>query len=166
MLPLLLLSGCGTSQHAWQVDKWGPAEAEVRTLTDLDIKDVELPKRITGNKEPGDEARWLKEWPVLFANELVDGLNREGSDYGLATRGVRKSGPYVFEFKVDTLSVGGSAYSSGSINGVAEIKKADGTLVVRLFGAWASMRGMGEPDVEVWLDDMGMQLARWIYLQR
>lgn len=161
-----VLAGCGHTQHAWQVDKWGPAEVDVRELRDIEVRDVALPTRITGSKSAGDEARWQREWPRLFADELAEGLSRECDDLGSTARGVRRPAPFVLELKLDALSVGGSAYSNGSVSGIGEIKRADGTLVVRLFASWASGRGLGEPDVEIWLDDMGMQLARWIYAQR
>lgn len=161
VLPLLL-AGCATSQHAWTVDAWGEAENDVRRLGEVEVKEAALPERILGDKTPAEEAQWQKQWPALFAEELCDGLNKEAPDLGVAARGVRKSAPHMLTLNVDTLNVGGSAWSHGSVSGTAELKRADGTLVVRVLFSWSEQRGMGEPDVEVWLDSLGMQLARWL----
>lgn len=166
ILPLLFLVGCGHIQHGWQLDAWGPAEADVRDLGAVEIKNVEMPKRILGDKEPGEEAVWLRTWPVVAADELADGLSREAEDLGLGARGTRKTGPHVLALVIDSLGVGGSAYSNGQLSGRAVLTRQDGTVVATLFTSWAEGRGMGEPDIEYWFDHLGMQFARWLKEQR
>lgn len=166
MLCLTLLVGCASSQHAWSVEAWGEAENDVRSLGEIEVKDAVLPKRILGDKTPAEEAEWQKRWPALFADELCDGLNKEAGDQGVKAAGVRKPAPHTLVLKPDSLNVGGSAWSHGSVSGTAEITRADGKLVVRLLFSWSETRGAGEPDVEVWLDNLGMQFARWLALHK
>lgn len=166
LMPFLFLVGCGHTQHGWQLDQWGPAQADVRELHEIEIKDVEMPKRILGDKEPGEEARWLREWPAMAADEMAQSLSREADDLGIAARGTRKAGPHVLQLTVDVIGVGGSAYSNGQVTGHAVLARQDGTVVATLFCSWAEGRGMGDPDAEFWFSHLGMQLARWLHEQR
>ena len=160
----LLLMGCG-SQRTWTVEKWGPAEGDLRSLHEVEVRNFELPEKILGSQKPGDSEQWHKEWPAEIADSFADMATEESEDHKLTARFIRaQPARHIMTYKIELLDIG-SSYGHRVMSGIATITRADGTVVVVLRGHNAQGRGW-TPSPKGQASDMGKEFAEFLHSQR
>jgi hypothetical protein len=153
----------------------GPAYAEASVLTQIAILPAKLPAVIDGEFTPAQEAAWRKDWPVLAAQLIADGLTTRTD--GVVTGTVAETQPktgYYMKLEINFLDVGDVRQGEGNTPGTRGcflaahgviINAATGQLVAdvkfREGSGWAS-----KVQFEVLTARAGSSLGDWFKARR
>lgn len=85
----------------------GPAYAEASVLSQIVILPVKLPEAIQGEFSSSDEAGWRRDWPMVAAQLVADGLTKRTAGLVTGTAGQSKVVPgYYMQLEITFLDVG------------------------------------------------------------
>jgi hypothetical protein len=153
----------------------GPAYAEASVLTQITIIQATLPNVIEGEFSATEEAAWRKDWPILAAQLVADGLTTRTD--GVVTGSVASTQPrtgYYMTLEITQIDVGdvrpstddkpdlrgsslaahGFIYNASTGQLVADVKFREGS-------GWT-----GNNQFEVFMARAGSSLGDWFKARR
>jgi hypothetical protein len=166
---LLLVGACSVSIH----NRAGPAYGEAGQVSILQVLPAELPARLQGTFTPQDEEQWRRDWPMVAAKVLANGVNHETD--GAVSATVVQTPPgtgYYMTTRITYVDVGSSEAKGADEEGWSQIlatcrvmNAGSGELVAELElqerAGW--LKEIAFEDV---MARMGESLGRWFRARR